>query len=179
MKKPNLVIGKNHIILACLTLMLGIAIYLNFVFGQGKIEHTNEVDNTADVAGNYGDVELVNQEDSTDYFAAARLDRMEKRDLKVEALQTMLSGGDITEEEKAVIAAEALNASKLIECEGVVESLIKAQGFEDCVVYLDGQSADIVVKTDGLIPTEAAQIKDILLSKVSVANENIKITEVK
>ena len=84
-----------------------------------------------------------------------------------------------TDEEKAAMTAEALNVSKLVESEGVVENLIKAQWFKVCVVYLDGTSANIVVKTDGLVPSEAAQIKDILLSKVSVPQENIAIFEVK
>ena len=56
---------------------------------------------------------------------------------------------------------------------------IKAAGFEDCVVYLDGDTANIVVKSpEGLIDSEAAQIKDILLGEVDVANENIRIFDV-
>lgn len=67
----------------------------------------------------------------------------------------------------------------LIEKESKVENLIKAAGFSDCVVYLDGENANIVVQTaDGLIQTEAAQIKDILLSEVSVPAENIRIYDV-
>ena len=47
------------------------------------------------------------------------------------------------------------------------------------MVYLDGDNASIVVKSDGLTAAQAAQIKDILLSEVDVANENIRIFEVK
>ena len=57
--------------------------------------------------------------------------------------------------------------------------MIKATGFEDCVVYLDDDNASIVVKSSGLTPAQAAQIKDILLSEVEVLNENIRIFEVK
>lgn len=31
MKKPSLIIRKKHIIMSCLTLMLGIAVYINYV----------------------------------------------------------------------------------------------------------------------------------------------------
>ena len=52
-------------------------------------------------------------------------------------------------------------------------------GFSDCVVYLDGENANIVVKTEEeMIATEAAQIKEILLSEVSVEAENIRIYDV-
>ena len=34
MRKPNLIIGKKHIILACLTLILGVAVYMNYAFAS-------------------------------------------------------------------------------------------------------------------------------------------------
>ena len=72
-----------------------------------------------------------------------------------------------------------MTLSSLIESETVIEDLIKASGFEDCVVYIDGDNASIVVKTNGLTTAQAAQIKDILLSEVTIPNENIRIFEVK
>ena len=74
---------------------------------------------------------------------------------------------------------EAVSLSQLSESESKIESLIKAQGFEDCVVYLDGETASIVVKSEGLAVEQAAQIKDILLTEVTIPAENIRIFEVK
>ena len=91
----------------------------------------------------------------------------------------VLSGQDITQEEIAVYTEEAISLTALIESENVIESLIKAAGYDDCVVYLDNDNASIVVKTDGLTSSDAAEIKDILLSEVYVLNENIRIFEVK
>ena len=88
-----------------------------------------------------------------------------------------MNGGDATEEEKSVASETAASVTSLIETESKVEDLIKAQGFDDCVVYLDGKTANIVVKSAGLDASQAAQIKDILLSEVNVANENIRIVE--
>ncbi|MBQ1464599.1 MAG: SpoIIIAH-like family protein, partial [Ruminococcus sp.] len=50
---------------------------------------------------------------------------------------------------------------------------------EDCVAYLDGESAKIVVKSEGLDKAQAAAIKDIILSETDVLAENIRIFEVK
>jgi stage III sporulation protein AH len=91
----------------------------------------------------------------------------------------MIGGGDLTEDEMVVNALDAVEVSKMIESEGKIESLIKAQGFEDCVAYLDGTSAKIVVKTEGLDKAQAAAIKDIILSETEVSSENIRIFEVK
>jgi stage III sporulation protein AH len=143
---------------------------------------------SADEITNYGETELVNvTSDSTevisssesDYFAQARLDKMNNRDEAVQTLQAIIGGGDITEDEMVTNALDAVEVSKLIESEGTIESLIKAQGFDDCVAYLDGESAKIVVKTEGLDKAQAASIKEIILGETDVSAENIRIFEVK
>ncbi|MDD6344624.1 MAG: SpoIIIAH-like family protein [Oscillospiraceae bacterium] len=191
MKKPSLIIRKKHIIMSCLTLMLGIAVYVNYVTApnpSGTIPvSTDELKDTE----NYGDTEFVNKDmdnadtkniselNSSDYFAQARLDKMNNRDEAVQTLQSIMGGGDITEDEMVTKALDAVEVSKLIESEGTIESLVKSQGFEDCVAYLDGESAKVVVKTEGLDKTQAAAIKDIILGETQISAENIRIFEVK
>lgn len=181
MKKPSVIIGKKQIIMTCLTLMLAIAVYINYTTapklsdksGQAASAEMNDI-------VSYGDTEFVNAEaGGTDYFAQARLDRMNNRDEAVQTLQTMIGGGDVSEDEMVVNALDAVQVSKLIEAEGTIESLVKAQGFEDCVAYLDGASAKVVVKTEGLDKAQAAAIKEVILGETEVPAENIRIFEVK
>lgn len=178
MRKPTMIIGKKQIALAGLTLLLGTAVYVNYAVSSGG----NEIKTTDKVSTktvNYGETQLVSTEPAEDYFAKARLERMTSRDKAVETLKLVMSGGDSTDEEKSVAAKDAAVMSSCIESESKVENLIKAAGFEDCVVYLDGKTANIVVKSpQGLISSEAAQIKDILLGEVNVANEDIRIFDV-
>jgi stage III sporulation protein AH len=198
MRKPTIIIGKKHIILACLTLILGIAIYINYVFASGG---TSDIVDTgsADTDGaavsvsasdkdtaNYGDTEFVNaelgaadSESGTDYFSQVRLTKMTSRDDAAEQLSAILGGGDLSSEEIATYTGAAVDLSSLAETESMIENLIKAQGFDDCVVYLTDDTANIVVKTSGLLPAQAAQIKDILLGEVTIPTENIRIFEVK
>jgi len=179
MKKPTIILGKKHIIIASLSLVLGIAVYLNYLSSETGFDMSLLKSDDINEVANYGDAEFVDSSDSENYFAKARIERTQKRDEAAMTLQTMLSGGDLTDEEIATMKLDAVETSKLVESESVVESLIKAQGFEDCVVYLDGESASIVVKSDGLESSEAAQIKNILLGEISVPAENITIFEVK
>ncbi len=208
MKKPTFIIGKKQIILSCLTLMLGIAVYVNYALTENDIKVKTadvsaglSVDNKAsdnsdveegndtsaasseaeDAAADnekYGESTFVNGEDTDDYFAQVRLEKMTNRDEAVQTLQTIMGGGDITNDEAVTTALDAVELSRLIESEGNIEALIKAQGFEDCVVYLDGESAKIVVKSEGLDKAQAAAIKDIILSEISIPAENIRIFEV-
>lgn len=179
-KRISLIIGKRQIMLAGMTLILGTAVYVNYAMSSaGGIKAAGKVEKKSI---NYGDAQLVNAQEGDsgeDLFAKARLDRTTSRDKAVETLRTIMSGGDSSPEEQAAAADEAAAMTGLIEKESKVENLIKAAGFADCVVYLDGENANIVVKSDeGLIQTEAAQIKDILLSEVSVPAENIRIYDV-
>ena len=188
MKKPSMIIGKKQIIMTCLTLMLAAAVYINYVTAPEAVKGNDTVKVT-DVGEtvNYGETEFVNADISADeaeavsadYFAQARLDRMNNRDEAVQTLQTIIGGGDLTEEEMVVNAIDAVEVSKLIESEGTIESLVKAQGFEDCVAYLDGETAKVVIKTEGLDKAQAASVKDIILSESNVSAENIRIFEVK
>lgn len=182
--KLNFKITKKQIIIACLTLFLGIAVYANYLLAQGTSLKPTDVIEGVNLEDDYGEVLYVNGTEyyaysSDDYFAQARLDKATSREEAVETLQMVLSGQDVTEEEIAVYTEEAISLTALIESENVIESLIKAAGYEDCVVYLDNEGASIVVKTDGLTSSDAAEIKDILLSEVYVLNENIRIFEVK
>ena len=187
MKKPTLIIGKKQIIMTCLTLMLAIAVYINYTTSPSKMNKSGELIDVAEKGEivNYGDTEFVNASPESyetkqiDYFAQARLDRMNGRDEAVQTLQTIIGGGDLTENEMVVNALDAVEVSKLIECEGTIESLVKAQGFEDCVAYLDGESAKVVVKTEGLDKAQAAMIKEIILGETEISAENIRIFEVK
>lgn len=188
MKKPTIIIGKKQIIMTCLTLMLGAAVYINYITAPdiGKNENIIDVAEMGETV-NYGETEFVNADTETneaekvsaDYFAQARLDKMNNRDEAVQTLQTIIGGGDLTEDEMVVNAIDAVEVSKLIESEGTIESLVKAQGFDDCVAYLDGESAKVVIKTEGLDKAQAASVKDIILSETNVSAENIRIFEVK
>lgn len=182
MKKPSVIIGKKQIIMTCLTLMLAIAVYINYTAVPSIPESDTKTVTAKNDTVSYGETEFVNAATETsgsDYFAQARLDKMNNRDTAVQTLQTIIGGGDITEDEMVMNALDAVEVSKLIESEGTIESLIKAQGFEDCVAYLDGSTAKVVVKTAGLDKAQAASIKEIILDETEVNAENIRIFEVK
>ena len=188
MKKPTIIIGKKQIIMTCLTLMLMTAVYINYVSAPDIVKDKDSVQ-VAEMGDteSYGDTEYVNAEASAekaepaaaDYFAQARLEKMNNRDEAVQTLQSIIGGGDLTEDEMVVNAIDAVEVSKLIESEGTIESLVKAQGFEDCVAYLDGETAKVVIRTEGLDKAQAASVKDIILSETDVSAENIRIFEVK
>ncbi len=181
----NMIIGKRQIILAALVLGLSVAIYLNFALAGNQIEPT-DTDPTVSSGENYGDAvltgtsgEVEETNANAEFFAQARLTRQKMREESVQTMQNMLADTALNEEQQQTISAQALTIAQAIEVENKVENLIVAKGFTECIAYIDAESANIVVQTDGLLQSEAAQIMDIILGETDIEPENIKIVEVK
>lgn len=200
MRRPriNLILGKKHLVAAGLALVLAVGLYANFAIGSNVSSKSASGDN-------YGDTRLVsNENDNTgkvsdkkdsdivsasantekvadsceEYFAKARIDKQASREEAKETLKSIYGGGDMTKDELAVVAQDAQQLTDLMEAENKIETTLKAQGFEDVLCYLSDNSANIIVKSQGLDTAQAAQIKSALLSEVEVAGENITIVEV-
>lgn len=188
MKKPTMIIGRKQLVLSALTLVLGAAVYLNYALSGGaglmpaellKDSVTAGTPAEADDLAGYGTAEMVSATPTqADYFAQARLDKQNSRDYAVQTLQSIIGGGDLSNDEMVTNAIDAVSLSKQMKSESVIESLILSQGFADCVVYLDGETAKIVVESDGLAPAQAAAIKEIVLTESDVPAEGIRIFEV-
>lgn len=179
----NMIIGKKQIILASLVVGLGLAVYVNYQFAQSDGDLTAA--SAAENDKNYGDAQLVDANDPTvdgidgeAYFAEAKVTRQRSRDEAIETMKTMLTDASVDANIKAEMVLKATELAKSVETEGKIENLIKAKGFEDCMVYYDTEGVDVVVKTEGLQPEEVAQMKDIILDETSVPVENISIVEI-
>ena len=176
MKRLNVILGKKQIVIASLTVLLGAAVAVNFIWSGTKASDLAEP--SAQVSGSYGEAAYVSDSsDSSAYFAQARLDKQTSRDEAAQVLASMYQGGDLTADELGLVAEDALNLSGLIESEAKIESLLKAQGFDDALCYLSDSGANVIVKTDGLDSAGAAKIKSTVLSEAEV--DSITIVEVK
>lgn len=183
--KFNMILGKKQIVLASLVLVLGAAIYLNYTFSQtGQPYDITTAATASDEEGteHYGEAQLTGApaEDSTadEYFAQARLERQRSRDEAVETLANTLGNADLSDEEKELATAKALEVSKQMESEANIETLVKAKGFEDCLAIVSDDSVKVVVKTEGLNAEQAAQIKNIILEETDVLAENVSVGEI-
>ena len=64
----------------------------------------------------------------------------------------------------------------LTEKEAAAELLLEAKGFDNVIVNLTGETADVVVPQEDLGDAKRAQIEDIVKRKTGIAPENIVIT---
>lgn len=177
-KKFSFNLKKKHIAVASMVLMLSAAVYVNYLYAAGDIEKFTEV------GKNYGDSILVEGKtdgeitDSAAYFSEARVARQQSRDEAVATIENLYGSAENNGEEVAVLAEKAGEIAANMELENKIETIIKGKGFKDCIVYISGEHADVMVQTEGLLPTEAAVIKDAIIQETSVPVENISIVEV-
>ena len=177
-KKPSFAIRKKHIAVASMVLMLSAAVYVNYLYAAGDIEDFVAADK------NYGDSILVEGSadeaitDSSAYFSEARVSRQQSRDEAVATIENLYGIAEDDAEQVSALAEKAGEITANMELETKIESMIKAKCFEECIVYISGEYADVMVQTEGLMPTEAAVIKEAIIQETSVPVENISIVEV-
>ena len=180
-----MIFGKRQLALCALTCALGLAIYLNWQAAGGTFSTGSDVQtgtsSTGESGEKFGDVELVSATgDASGYFSQVRVERQQSRDEAIETVKNIFSSSSsLSSKELEDATTAASKITEAVEKETKIESMIKAKGFEECVVFLDNGKANIVVKSEGLLPSEAAQIKDIILGAVDIKAENIRIVEVK
>lgn len=103
---------------------------------------------------------------------------------KLETRQTMLSYYESIIE-SSVDSEQIVETNALIsdlagrmEKETVLEGLITASGYEDCVVTNADGSYTVMVKTDNLTSDDVAKILGILVKETGVSATNVRITSV-
>lgn len=190
----NRIASKKQIVLASLVAALGVAVYLNYQFAQpggSYVASSGSLDSSQlQEEENYGDATFVDTKtaieshlsavssDNSEYFAQAKLSRSKSRDEAVEALKTMLSDQELTLEQKSALTDQATHFANAIEVEGKIENLLRAKGFEDCMVYYDNDKVDVILQSTQLEEQQVTQIRDVILDETDVAVENISIIPV-
>ncbi len=174
-------IKKRGAVYGVIVLMLCVAIYLNSSYVQ-----TPEDLIIADTMATSDAVTeldaIVAQTVATeeeDYFAASRLSREQARDEAISILKDTMADENAAET-SIVEAGEMISAlASYSVTEARIESLIQAKGYTDAVVFLSGDSASVVVSAmaEGFDETDAAVIRDLVLTETALTAAQIRIVE--
>ena len=168
-------IGKRNLIIACAVLLIGAAVWLNFILFSGgtQDEGYNGYDQPS---GNISD-SLNNSQDNADnsYFSATLVSRQKARDEALEVLQSVVDNVEASETVKNEALAGISAIADEIQKEANIESLITAKGFEKCVAVLNGEKASIIVSADSLQPAQIAQINAIVYEQAGIEPTSVTI----
>ncbi len=197
-------IGKKQLILTGLVLTLGAAVYLNWQFsgntdllsgsdavsvskelGEAEFVNTSS-DKKAGESTAQKSTELSSSKESTasaskssdEYFSQAKVNRQQTQDDIAEMTKKILESSEESDAAKAEAVAKAAELATVMEQQTNVESLIKAKGFEECMVFIQNGECSIVVRDSDLTADDALIIKDIATGQTGITVDKIKVTAV-
>lgn len=176
--------GKKQLVLGTLIVALGMAVYLNYYFAKspsGLLDTGTQQQQQRDdkTLGDALNVNATPDSNASSYFTQARASRQSARDEMTETVKELLNDVKATEEQKAAATEQALAITRAIEQESKIESLIKAKGFADCVVYIEGDKCSVVVDAEELTAQDTAKISQAVTAQSGVLTQNISIVTVK
>lgn len=203
------IMKKNQVIITSLAILIAVAGYLNFAdvdLGFKDQEASTDSSSILEDAGyDLTDESALLDENSTDsgltdgqtdlqdtstpgeavltgstgFAAQAKISREQIRSQNKADLQEIINNEEIDDEKKQEAIHTMVTMTDLTEKEAAAELLLEAKGFEDVVVNLTGETADVVVPDTELSDAQRAQIEDIVKRKTGIAAENIVITPLK
>ena len=129
------------------------------------------------VDGTPGEAVLANGPVSS-VAAQAKVSREQVRSKNKETLQSIIDNKNLSDAEKENAVNQMVQMTEIAEKEAAAESLLAAKGFNDSVVSITDDQADVIVGASELSDANRAQIEDIVTRKTGVAAQNIVINPV-
>ncbi|MBQ1965150.1 MAG: SpoIIIAH-like family protein [Clostridia bacterium] len=113
--------------------------------------------------------------DEDTYFDNARYTRSQSREEALSLLNEIINDEAVDETVRANAYNEVVAYAKITEGEASLENVLKAKGFEECIVFLTSDTATVVVGTESLTDQQSAQIFDAVLAQTGFESGSVKI----
>ncbi|MBQ0009626.1 MAG: SpoIIIAH-like family protein [Ruminococcus sp.] len=166
-KKGFKKIGLRNFIIVMSVLLIDVAVYANWaLFGVDK-----PVD---DIKPSGADP---TESGESNYFSVSMIERQRARDEAMEVLQGVVDDAESMAAVKEQALSDIAAMAATIELEANIETLVKSKGFDECVAVVNGDKANIVVKSEGLLPNQLSQILEIVYTQAGILPANVTISE--
>ena len=145
-------------------------VVLNTLNNQTNNESNNEsdknmIDNTVETNSNI----------NNDYFIQSKLERDAMYSQMLETYKNVLNSTNSLEIQKQSATDEIQKINNIKNSIMICENLIKTKGFENNVIFVNGESINIIVGAKEISQEEIAQIQNIISREMKAQIENIHI----
>ena len=149
---------KKIIVLSCMIALLAVTAVCNFILTNTSVDGAAVVN-------------------SANYFTKYRSERLTTRNEELLQLDKIIEAADASNKEKNDALSLKIELTQMTEREMLLESLIKAYGFEDVVVVigLDSDNVNVIAKSQELSADDAVAIYTIINEEQITSPENVKI----
>ena len=144
---------------------------------ENNIAETNTTNNTTseNKVNNTVTTNTEATESSKDYYTSSRLERENMYSEMLESYQKILDSSNTTSKQKEAAQEEIKKINDIKNAIMISENLIKTKGFEDCLVYSNDDSINVIIKKEKLSKEDTAQIQSIIAREMNAKIANIHI----
>ncbi len=171
-------IKKKTVVLFSLIALLVVASYLNYaVFNKATPTAEGDNPSNAELVNGIAEEDLMNgsQKISETFFTDYRMERERVRGENVASLEAITKDSKASKENIDNAQAAMIDLVKLSEKELLVENMIKAKGYNDCVTFIHEGYVNVVVDAKEISQQQAIQIQDIVAKECGVELSKITI----
>ena len=150
---------------------------------NNTINSTNTVNSTSDTA-NVNDIANTNSTNQVqetnavtedEYFVKSKLERDTMYSQMIETYEKVLNSTNSLETQKQAATQEITKINETKNSIMICENLIQTKGFENNIIFVNGESISVIIGVKELKTEEIAQIQNIISREMKAEIENIHI----
>ena len=111
-----------------------------------------------------------------DYFTKSKLERETMYSQMIENYEKILNSANVLETQKQSATQEITKINETKNSIMVSENLLQTKGFENSVIFVNGDSISVIIGASELKKEEVAQIQNIIAREMKASIENIHIS---
>lgn len=111
----------------------------------------------------------------SDYFTSSHADRDSSRSETVMYYEAIIGSEASSAEAKANAETELAALVAGMETEQRLESLIRALGYDACLVTVGSENINVILKSGAMTDQQVAQVLDIILTETDKTASNVRI----
>lgn len=136
----------------------------------------NEIANTSSNSTNTeNDTVETSSNNSNDYFTKSKLERDTMYSQMLETYEKVINSSNASETQKQSATQEITKINNIKNSIMICENLIKTKGFENSVVFVNGESISVIIGASELSKEQVAQVQNIISREMNAKIENIHI----
>ena len=112
---------------------------------------------------------------SNDYFVKSKMEREAMYSQMIETYEKVLNSTNSIETQRQSATQEIQKINETKNSIMICENLIKTKGFENNIIFVNGESISIIVGVEEIKQEEVAQIQNIIAREMKAKIENIHI----
>ena len=112
---------------------------------------------------------------NSDYFKTSKLERDTMYSQMIETYEKVLNSDNSLETQKQSATDEIKKINDTKNSIMICENLIQTKGFENSVVFVNGESVSVIIEASELSKEQVAQIQNIISREMNAKVENIHI----